>query len=392
MRERSRPQPPSRPDGLGALDGITVLDFSRLFAGPLASMTLADLGADVIKVESPTGDEARQFGPPFLGGEGMNFMALNRGKRSIVLDLKQDEDRERAHRLAERADVVIENFRPGVTERLGIDYESLRELNPKMVYCSVTGFDVRGRYRDRPAFDLILQGLSGVMTRQGGEGAPELLVVTIADTFGASLATQGILAALYSRERTGEGQHVQADLFRAIVYGQAYRMVTAADKIEVSAQGDVSPYGPYRAADRWFTLAVATDRNFVRLCDALGRPELAADAKYALNPSRVANAETLDRELNDAFAEHEAGHWLQILGDMGVPCGEVLEVEDLFTDPHLVETGTIVELEHPTAGSIWTMGNPFSLSRTPLRVTCPAPGLGADTDEVLDQLGGEEPG
>lgn len=349
-------------------------------------MTLADLGADVIKVESPAGDEARQFGPPFLGGEGMNYMALNRGKRSIVLNLKEDEDREHARRLAARADVVIENFRPGVTERLGIDYETLRELNPGMVYCSITGFDLNGRYRDRPAFDLILQGMAGVMARQGGEGPPELLVVTIADTFGASLATQGILAALYARERTGEGQHVCADLFRAIIYGQAYRMVTAADEIEVSAQGDVSPYGSYRAADGWFTLAVATDRNFVRLCGALGRSELAEDERYRRNPSRVANADTLDRELNRAFAEHEVEHWMQVLGGMGVPCGEVLEVEDLFTDPHLVETETIVELEHPTAGPIWTMGSPFSLSRTPLRVGNPAPRLGGNTEEVLNGL------
>ncbi|MFN8151851.1 MAG: CoA transferase [Solirubrobacterales bacterium] len=389
MRETLRPKPPAKESAPGALDGVTVLDFSRLFAGPLASMTLADLGAEVIKVESPAGDEARQFGPPFLGGEGMNYMALNRGKRSVVLDLKQEEDRERARKLAARADVVIENFRPGVTERLGIDYESLSEVNPEIVYCSVTGFHVDGRYRDRPAFDLILQGLAGVMTRQGGEGPPELLVVTIADTFGASLATQAILAGLYSRERTGKGQHVQADLFRAIVYGQAYRMVTAADEIEVSAQGDVAPYGPYEASDRWFTLAVATDRNFVRLCEALDRPELAADERYATNPSRVDNMESLNRELNAAFAAESAEHWLQLLGEQGVPCGEVLDVEDLFTDAHLVETGTIVELEHPTAGPTWTMGTPFSMSRTPLRVTGTAPGLGDDTEDVLASL--EEP-
>ena len=389
-RETMRPLPPEQPTAPGALEGIRILDFSRLFAGPLASMILADLGADVIKVESPAGDEAREFGPPFLGGEGMNYMALNRGKRSIVLDLKQDEDRERARRLAERADVVIENFRPGVTERLGIDYESLHELNPRMVYCSVTGFHVDGRYRDRPAFDLILQGLAGVMTRQGGAESPELLVVTIADTFGASLATQAILAALFSRERTGEGQHVRADLFRAIVYGQAYRMVTSAEKVEVSAQGDVSPYGAYRASDGWFTLAVATDRNFVRLCEALERPDLATDERFATNPARVAAMESLDRELNDAFAQHDVAHWLDMLGERGVPCGEVLDVEDLFTDPHLVETGSIVELEHPGAGLVWTMGNPFSMSRTPLRVTGAAPALGEHTQEVLDWLEGEE--
>lgn len=381
-----RPRPPVDPGGAGPLEGIVVLDFSRLFAGPLASMTLADLGADVIKVESPGGDEARQFGPPFLGGEGMNYMALGRGKRSVVLDLKDPEDQRRAQALARRADVVLENFRPGVTARLGIDYETLRAENEELIYCSVTGFDPDGPYRDRPAFDLILQGMAGVMAKQGGAGDPELTVVTIADTFAASLATQGILAALYARATTGVGQLVQADLFQAILYSQAYRMVTGADEVELSAQGDVAPYGAYRAADGWFTLAVATDRTFVRLCDALGRPDLAADPRFATNPSRVGHTEVLTAELTDTFATAGADHWLELLAASGVPCGPVLEVEDLFTDPHLTETGGIVELEHPTAGRIWSIGTPFSLSRTPLRVGRAAPSLGEHTEEILSEI------
>ncbi|MBS1676539.1 MAG: CoA transferase [Actinobacteria bacterium] len=382
----ARPRPPADPGAPGPLAGIKVLDFSRLFAGPLASMTLADLGADVIKVESAGGDEARHFGPPFLGGEGMNYMALGRGKRSVVLDLKDEGDREKAQRLAADADVVIENFRPGVTKRLGIDYETLGADNPGLVYCSVTGFDPRGPYRDRPAFDLILQGMSGVMARQGGGGPPELLIVTIADTFAASLATQGILAALYARERSGEGQLVEADLFRGILYAQAYRMVTGAEEIEISAQGDVAPYGAFEAADGWFTLAVATDRNFVRLCEALERPDLAAEERYATNPSRVAHVEELTADLTATFATRPVAHWLEVLSERGVPCGPVVRVEDLFTDPHLVETGGIVELEHPSAGTIWSIGAPFTLSKTPLRVGGPAPRLGADTEEVLGEL------
>jgi crotonobetainyl-CoA:carnitine CoA-transferase CaiB-like acyl-CoA transferase len=388
--QAQRPAPPTEPDGPGALDGIKVLDFSRLFAGPLASMTLADLGAEVIKVESPGGDESRHFGPPFLGGEGMNYMALGRGKRSVVLDLKQEEDRAKAQRLAAEADVVIENFRPGVTARLGIDYETLAADNPGLVYCSVTGFDPRGPYRDRPAFDLILQGMSGVMSKQGGEGKPQLLVVTIADTYAAALATQGILAALYSRERTGEGQLVEADLFRGILYAQAYRLVTAAEDIELSAWGDVAPYGAYEAADGWFTLAVATDRNFVRLTEALDRADLAADQRFATNPDRVGHTDELSAELNKTFAGRPVQHWLDLLGERGVPCGPVVEVEDLFTDPHLVETGGIVELEHPSAGTIWSVGAPFNLSKTPLRVGRPAPRLGESTDEVLAELEREQ--
>ncbi len=386
----TRPLPPAVPDGPGALDGIVVLDFSRLFAGPLASMTLADLGADVIKVESPAGDEARQFGPPFLGGEGMNYVALGRGKRSVVLDLKDPADQRRAQELARTADVVLENFRPGVTERLGIDYETLRRENPDLIYCSVTGFDPAGPYRDRPAFDLILQGMAGVMSKQGGEGDPELMVVTIADTFAAALATQGILAALYVRATSGIGQVVQVDLFQAILYGQSYRMVTAAEKVELSAQGDVSPYGAFQAADGWFTLAVATDRTFVRLCDALERPDLAADERFATNPARVENADALAADLTSTFVAAGVDHWLEVLAAAGVPCGPVLDVEDLFVDPHLVETGGIVELEHPTAGPIWSIGTPFSLSRTPLRVGASAPALGAHTEAVLSGITSDE--
>ena len=381
--EHRKPAPPVSPDGPGALDGITILDFSRLFAGPLTSMVLADLGATVIKVEPPGGDEARLFGPPFLGGEGMNYLALGRGKKSIVLDLKNEADREKAVKLATDADVVIENFRPGVTDRLGIGYETLSAVKPDLIYCSITGFDPSGSYRDRPAFDLILQGMSGVMSKQGGDGPPELMVITVADTFGASLATQAILAALFHRERTGEGQLVQADLFRAVLYGQAYRMVTGSPEVEISAMGDVAPYGAFEAADGWFTLAVATDRNFVRLCDALGRPDLAEEERFSSNPIRVENIEELTLQLNAILKQQPVEHWLENLAAAGVPVGPVIEIEDVFTDPHLVETGGIVEVEHPTAGPIWMMGTPFTMSKTPLRVGGVAPSLGQDSESVL---------
>jgi crotonobetainyl-CoA:carnitine CoA-transferase CaiB-like acyl-CoA transferase len=382
----ARPRAPRVPDEEGPLAGVKVVDFSRLFAGPLCSMTLADLGAEVIKVESPAGDEARHFGPPFLGGEGMNYMALGRGKKSVVLDLKQEEDRGRAQKLMADADIVIENFRPGVTERLGIDYATAVTDNPRLIYCSVTGFDPRGPYRDRPAFDLILQGMAGVMDRQGGGGRPVLLIVTIADTFTASLATQAILAALYEREGSGQGQLVEADLFRGILYGQAYRMISQAEDIEISAQGDVAPYGAFEAADGWFTLAVATDRNFVRLCDQLGRPELVEDPRFESNPARVENIDSLNDELEETFRTKPVAYWLDHLGEGGVPCGPVVTVEELFTDPHLIETEGVVELEHPSAGRVWSLGLPFTMSRTPLRVGAPAPRLGADTEAVLKEL------
>ena len=256
---------PTKPSASAArpLEGIRVVDFSRLFAGPLCTLTLADMGADVIKVESPSGDEARAWGPPFLGGEGMNFMALNSGKRSVVIDLKSPEGREQALALAGTADVVVENFRPGVTTRLAIDEPSLRAQNPGLIYCSITGFGSRGPYRDRPALDLILQGMGGVMHRQGGrDGEPKLVVITIADVYAAALAVQGVLAALYVRERGGPGQLVEVNLFQALMFSQAYRLMTSAHEVELAAWEDAVPYQAFRAADAWFNVAVVTERTW----------------------------------------------------------------------------------------------------------------------------------
>lgn len=364
------------------LEGLRVLDLTIWRPGPYASQLLAEQGADVLKVEPPGGDPMRSM--PDL------FDILGAGKRSIVLDLKDEADRETTAKLAKDADVVIENFRPGVAAKLGIDYETLSAENPELVYCSVTGFDPNGPYRDRPAFDLILQGMAGVMSRQGGEAGPELLVVTIADTFAASLATQGILAALYERERSGIGQVVQANLFQGCLYAQAYRMVTSAEEIEISAQGDVAPYGAYEAADGWFTLAVATDRNFVRLCRALERPDLAKEERFASNPSRVEHMAALNAELGEEFRAQPAAHWIELLSAQGVPCGPVMDVEDLFSDPHLIETEGIVEMDHPSAGAIWMLGTPFSLSRTPLRIGNVAPALGEHTAEIKASVAGKD--
>lgn len=381
------PRAPSRPEGPGPLAGIRVTDFSRLFAGPLCTMILADLGADVIKVEPPSGDEARGFGPPFLGGEGMNFMALNRGKRSIVLDLKRDEDRRVAHRLIETSDVLVENFRPGVTERLGIDPSTARRLNPRLVYCSITGFGTSGPYRDRPALDLILQGMGGVMHRQGRGGRPELVVITIADCYAAALAVQAILAALYARTRDGRGQVVEVDLFRSLVFSQAYRILTGAGEVRLAAWEDVCPYGPFRGGDgRWFNVAVVTERTWSAFCEAIGAPELARDPRFATNRDRVRHKDELLPILERTFSGRPADEWLAALDAAGVPCGPILRVEDLFTDPHVVATEMIVELPHAAAGPVWTIGTPFHMHGTPLAVGRPAPLLGEHGSEILAEL------
>jgi len=371
------------------LRGIRVADFSRLFAGPYCTMMLADLGADVIKVEAPAGDDARRFGPPFLGGEGMNFMALNRSKRGVVLDLKLPEGREAAQRLIRQADVVVENFRPGVTAKLGIDYESVSKENPGLIYCSITGFGREGIFRDRPALDIVLQAMAGVMDRQGHGDHPELVVITVADTFAASLAVQSILAALLVRQRDGgQGQFVEITLLESLVAAQGYRMVSSTRQVQLAAFDDTCPYQAFQGSDNnWFVIAVVSEANWRALCSAMGLDHLAEDSRFRQNPDRVANRTALIPELERVFRTRTASEWLLVLEEAGVPSGPVRVVEDLFTDGFMLGRGTVIETTHPRAGRIWTMGSALHLTRTPVAVHGHAPIQGADTEAVLAELG-----
>jgi len=383
----------SEPASGAPLDGLTVVDFSRLFAGPLCTMTLADLGADVIKVESPGGDDARHFGPPFLGGEGMNFRALNRGKRSVVLDLKTDGGKEAAMRLASSADIVVENFRPGVAERLRIGYDDVRAVNEAAVYCSISGFGPAGELSERPALDLILQAVSGVMSRQADpEGTPQLLCVTIADTYAAAQAVQGILAALYVRERSGLGQKVEVSLLESILSSQAYRIICDPERLEFPGWDDTVPYQAFRAGDgEWMAVAVVSPATWRALCEALDRPELADDERFATNPLRVDNRGELIPALSAEFERRSREEWLGVLDARGVPCAPIQELKELMTDPMMLESGVLTELEHPTAGRVRTLGPGIHLSMTPARIGTPAPRLGEHTDEILASIG-VEPG
>jgi formyl-CoA transferase/CoA:oxalate CoA-transferase len=365
-----------------------VLDFSRLFAGPYATMTLADLGADVLKVEPPGGDDARGFGPPFLGGEGMNYMAMNRNKRSIVVDLKKDEGLAVARRLAEDADVVVENFRPGVAEKLGIGYGDLARANPGLIYCSISGFGRTGEYAGRPALDIILQALTGVMHRQGGGGDPKLLVVTIADTYAAAMAVQSVLAALLARSRDGKGQRVEVTLMEALIAAQGYRIISPAGHVMLPATDDTCPYQAFRGSDnRWFVLAVVSPNNWKALCAATGLAALAERVDLAVNPGRVAARGEVIGELERVFAARPAGEWLRLLQEAGVPCSSVRQVEDLLTDPYVLGRGTVIEVDHPTAGRLRTLGSPLHLAATPVRTGSPAPRQGEHTQEILREHG-----
>jgi crotonobetainyl-CoA:carnitine CoA-transferase CaiB-like acyl-CoA transferase len=370
------------------LAGMKVVDFSRLFAGPYATMTLADLGADVIKVEPPSGDEARHFGPPFLGGEGMNFMALNRHKRSITLDMKKPSALKVAHRLCADADIVIENFRPGVADNLGVGYEQLSKDNRGLVYCSISGFGQTGPYASRPALDIVLQAMAGVMDRQGGDGPPELLVVTVADTYAAALAVQSILAALLARSRDGKGQRVEVTLFESLIASQGYRIISPADHVMLPGFDDTCPYSPFKAGDGdWLVIGVATDKSWHGLCDALGIPEIADEKRFATNPARVLNREELLGLLGQRFMEGPRDKWLDLLEKAGVPAGPVRRVEDVITDPQALERGIVVELDHPRAGRIRTLGSTLHLGRTPTSVGDAPPIQGEHGAEVLRGLG-----
>jgi len=255
------------------------------------------------------------------------------------------------------------------------------------VYCSITGFGSEGPYRDRPALDLILQGMGGVMHRQGQGGEPKLLVITVADVYAAALAVQGILAALLVRERGGGGQLVEVSLFQALLFSQAYRLMTSARAVELAAWEDAVPYQAFRAADTWFNIAAVTQRTWEALCAAIGHGELAADPHFARNRDRVQNKDELVRLLSEILATRTASEWLELLEGAGVPCGPILAVEDLFSDTHAVATQGLVELEHPVAGPVWTLGVPMILSGTPLSVSRAAPLLGEHTREVLAEIG-----
>ena len=370
------------------LEGLRVIDFTRLFAGPLCTMMLADLGADVIKVESPGGDDARYFGPPFLGGEGMNFMALNRGKRSVVLDMKSDAGNRAAQALIASADVIVENFRPGVAERLGIGYEQVAERRSDLVYCSISGFGPAEELGRKPALDMILQALTGVMARQAeADGTPRLMCVTVADTYAAAQAVQGILAALLVRERQGVGQRIGVSLLEALLTAQAYRIICDPETFELPAFDDTVPYQAFRASDgEWLVVAVVSPANWHALCRALEDEALAADERFTTNPLRVGNRDDLIPRLAADFALRPREAWIDRLEAAGVPCAPVQTLPDLLADPAMLVTGVFAEIEHPTAGTIRTLGTPLRFSRTPARVAGPAPRLGEHTDEVLASL------
>jgi crotonobetainyl-CoA:carnitine CoA-transferase CaiB-like acyl-CoA transferase len=372
------------------LEGVRVLDLSRVLAGPFATMVLGDLGADVLKVEHPErGDDTRHWGPPFAGGESAYFLSINRNKRSIGIDLKDPDGLERIEKLAAGADVVIENWRRGALEKLGLGFEKLKRANPDLVYCSITGFGP-GPDEDRPGYDFLVQARGGVMgiTGQPG-GEPTKVGVAIADIVCGLFASNAILAALHRRSVTGEGARIEVPLFESTLgwlanRGQEYLTSGEDTGLIGNAHPSIVPYQTFDASDKPLVVAVGNNTQFANLCRVIGRPELAEDERFATNPERVANREALISELQREFGERPADEWADELRAEGVPSGPVNTLADVLADEHLLGSGMLQDLDHPSAGHLKMLASPILIDGERLSIRRPPPTLGQHTDETYD--------
>lgn len=368
---------------VSALEGVRILDFGRVLAAPYATMLLADLGAEVLKIESPHGDDTRHWGPPWRDGESTYFRAVNRNKESLVLDLRDAGDSARARELVRASDVLVENFRPGTMDRHGLGYDAVRELNPGIVYCSITGFGSRGG-RELPGYDLLIQATSGLMSITGRPEAPTKIGVALIDVVTGLHATIGILAALRHRDRTGEGQRVETNLLSSALSAltnQASAYVEGGVKPTATGNDHPSivPYGVFRASDGAMVLAVGNDRQFTSLMDTLGRPDLAEDHRYATNANRVRNRQDLVKLINGLLATAPKSVWISKLSAVGVPAGQVNSIPEAFGLAEALGLEPIVELITGESTSR-QVANPISLSRTPPRYVSPPPTLGPTTN------------
>lgn len=377
---------------MGALSGLVVLDLSCHLSGPYCGMLLADHGADVIKIERPGGgDEARAM-PPFVGGESAPFMLWNRNKRSVALDLKSPEGKAAFRALVRNADILVENFRPGTMARLGFGYEDLAEINPRLIFGSISGFGQTGPYRDRGGFDLVTQGMSGLMSVCGPEdGPPHRLPIAISDVAAGMHLCVGILSALEARHRTGKGQLVEVSLLEAAlsygVYEAAHVFATDEKPPRIGqAHRGSSPYQVFETADGWITIGAAQQNFWEALCSMIGVPDLVDDPRFRGNGDRVANNSELVELLSGHLRNQPSSHWLGALDEAGIPAGPVLDFKEALSDPQVLAREMVVQTDHPRAGRMRTFGVPAKLSSTPGGVVRPAPSLGEHTGEVLSGL------
>ena len=385
------PNPNDMPE---ALEGVRVLDCSQILAGPFCSMLLADMGADVIKIEKPNGgDDTRRMGPPFIDTESAAFLAMNRNKRSIVLNFKEQSGVQAMKTLVKDADIVIENYRTGTMARLGLGYEDLKNINPGIIYCSISGFGRTGPYANRGGFDLVAQGMSGLMSITGVPDSPPVKVgVPIADMNAGMFATYGILTAYINKLRTKKGQYLEISLLEAAI---AYTVWESAGYF---ATGDIAeplgsshrnsaPYQALKTKDGHINVGAPNQSNWERFANAIERSDLVTRNEFKDNASRLVNRESLERELELTLTTKNSSEWLEVLEKSGVPAGPILNISEVWNDPQVEARNMKVTLDHPTAGKITNIGLAAKLYSTPGRITKPAPLLGEHTREILVDAG-----
>ena len=388
----------------GMLTGIRVLDLSRVLAGPWATQIFADYGADVVKVERPgAGDDTRKFGPPWITDEATGeivdaayYAAANRGKRSLTLDLAQPEGQAIARKLAAQSDILIENYKVGALAKYGLDYAAMRAVNPRIIYCSITGFGQTGPYRNRAGYDFLIQGMGGLMSVTGERddlpgGGPQRAGVALADILSGMYATSAILAALYRRERTGQGEYIDLALLDTQVatlanQGMNYLIGGTAPRRFGNGHPNIVPYQAFATADGHVILAVGNDEQYARFCAVAGCPELASDQKYVTIAQRNAHREALIPLLAAVIRQRPSAEWIELLEAAQVPCGPINTIDKVFADPQVRSRGMRVDLPHPRAGTLPSIANPVHFATAPIEYTHAPPLLGQHTDEVLEEL------
>lgn len=375
------------------LDGIRVLDLSRVLAGPYCSMTLGDFGAEIIKIENPDkGDDTRAFGPPFVEGESAYFLSINRNKKSITVNLKAEKGKQIIRDLIPKCNVFLENFRPGTAEKLGFGYSNVCSINPKMIYCSISGFGQTGPEKLRPGYDLVVQGMGGIMDLTGpGDGAPYKVGVSQADLLSGIYAVQGILLALLAKQKTGKGQYVDVSMldgqvsiltFQAGIYFTTGKIT----KRKGNVHPTICPYETFQAKDGYINIAIGNDKLWQRFSNLLKLESIKNDPKFSTNPERVKNRDELFQIINKIITQKSVDEWLRVFDEKGIPAGPILSIDKVLEHPQIKAREMILELPHPKAGKIKLTGIPVKLSETKGQVQSPPPLLGQHTEEILKNI------